>query len=67
MSDDNCDNRLKPSSGKGHFYIDSILHRKKHDPTTSALDDGKFFSLLGCKLIIEQFFFLVLGEIISLV
>ena len=41
MSNEDCDNRLKPSNGKGHFYIDSILHRKKHDPTTNALDDGK--------------------------
>ena len=41
MSDDNCDNRLKPTCGKGHFYIDSILHHKKHDQTQNTKDHGE--------------------------
>ena len=55
MSEDNCDNRLKPSSGKGHFYIDSILHRKKHDPTTSASDNGKLFDSKNINCESEEF------------
>ena len=47
MSDDNCENRLKPSCGKGHFYIDSILHRKKHDQTPNTLNDGKSQIVIG--------------------